>query len=467
MVLSPIPNPQGEKNMSNVAKQCIIILILLLSGTLGVAALSVMDKQNLQKTKVELEGQLQDSQSRETKKIVEINDLKAQIEKINQNKSSLEGELANTQKQMQEMTVQVENTKKDRSDWQSQLDTIKNERDELVKKQDEMKGQVADLEKQVESYKASDKAREGQYAQAEPASGAPGQGAGESDWATLFKDKAGLEVKITHLQEELSNRSAEILTWKQQNEELQMKLDGLAHDKKEIIDDIKDKTALADNLANELARSQNDKKFSSDRVVKLNAENKELRLKLKALASSKKSLENSMIQLNRDKNQVSKKLDESEGLVEKKINEIWDIKENINTAFDENNTIPAAVAPTSNVQSSSNFSNSKKKASQMELKPIVVNPQATTTPPPEAAATPSAEVPSTGFNGHIVSVNEDNHFVVLDIGEEAGLRLGQLLNVYRDSQYIGQVQVIQLRKNIAAADLKSQWTKIQVGDQVK
>lgn len=72
-----------------------------------------------------------------------------------------------------------------------------------------------------------------------------------------------------------------------------------------------------------------------------------------------------------------------------------------------------------------------------------------------------------GFNGRIVSVNEENNFVIVDVGEEAGVGLGDALSVYRDSKYVAQLEVIQVRKDIAAADIKNQWTQVQVGDTIR
>ena len=42
-----------------------------------------------------------------------------------------------------------------------------------------------------------------------------------------------------------------------------------------------------------------------------------------------------------------------------------------------------------------------------------------------------------------------------------------MLSVYRDSKYIARLEVIQVRKDISAADIKDQWSKVVVGDTVK
>ena len=44
------------------------------------------------------------------------------------------------------------------------------------------------------------------------------------------------------------------------------------------------------------------------------------------------------------------------------------------------------------------------------------------------------------------------------------MQLGEVLNVYRDTKYLAKVEVIQVRDDISAADIKEQSTKIKVGD---
>ncbi|HRZ40332.1 MAG TPA: hypothetical protein P5246_04910, partial [Candidatus Omnitrophota bacterium] len=103
-----------------------------------------------------------------------------------------------------------------------------------------------------------------------------------------------------------------------------------------------------------------------------------------------------------------------------------------------------------------------KAGSGVELAPIVVssaeNPQNF-----EKAKNPNAP----GIDGNIVSVNKENNFVIIDIGENSGIKAGDTLNVYREAEYIAGLEVIQVRKDIAAADIISRVTDIQVGDAVR
>ena len=66
-----------------------------------------------------------------------------------------------------------------------------------------------------------------------------------------------------------------------------------------------------------------------------------------------------------------------------------------------------------------------------------------------------------------MSVNDQSNFVIVDIGEKRGLRAGDTLGVYRGVDYIARLEVLQVRPDIAAADLKEQSAQVKVGDTVR
>jgi hypothetical protein len=258
-------------------------------------------------------------------------------------------------------------------------------------------------------------------------------------WSELLKQKASLEVDIEKLKEELSAKSVEIVELKQNNESLQLEVDNLKHASEEIAVEIQHKTDMIDNLSLELARTKNDKKFIADRVEKMNDENKGLRQQVKQLMTVKSALEKSIVRLNQEKDKVEGKLGKTETIIQSKIDEIWQIKDDLDRSIRESQ---GGVVP-----------------SEVELPPIVVSSN--------GQAVNYNQGTPTGFNGKVISVNESNNFVIVDIGENNGIRLGDLLSVYRDSKYIARLEVIQVRKDISAADLKDQWSKVKVGDIIR
>ena len=130
-------------------------------------------------------------------------------------------------------------------------------------------------------------------------------------------------------------------------------------------------------------------------------------------------------------------------MIQGKIDEIWEIKESLDKTFHS-----TKLTPVDN--------------KQVELTPIVVRSDGAKT-----AATFDAGVTASDFNGEIISINEENNFVIVNIGEKTGIFLGSTLSVYRGGDYIARLKVIQVRPDILAADIEEQKVKIKVGDIVK
>jgi hypothetical protein len=57
--------------------------------------------------------------------------------------------------------------------------------------------------------------------------------------------------------------------------------------------------------------------------------------------------------------------------------------------------------------------------------------------------------------------------VIVDIGSNKGLKEGDVLNVYRGAEFIAGLEVIQVRRDIAAADIRNKILDIEVGDVVR
>ena len=71
------------------------------------------------------------------------------------------------------------------------------------------------------------------------------------------------------------------------------------------------------------------------------------------------------------------------------------------------------------------------------------------------------------YLGKILSVNQENNFVIVDLGASSGIRIGDTLSVYRGTKYIASLEVIQVRKDICAADIREKGAKIKAGDIIR
>ena len=72
------------------------------------------------------------------------------------------------------------------------------------------------------------------------------------------------------------------------------------------------------------------------------------------------------------------------------------------------------------------------------------------------------------MRGEVIAANHEENFVIIDLGKISGIEPGMQLKVVRGSKDIGLIEVIEVRKEISAADIKKSLdvTKIQEGDVV-
>jgi chromosome segregation ATPase len=456
--------------MSKAAKQSIFILMFLLLGSLGFTGYIVFEKQKVAEEKVFIENQLRVSEEKEREQSSRVAQLNTQLKQIQDEKQQIESRLRLAQQETQEMSGKITGLEQETERWKDRVDKVSEERNTLVSRLDQVNRELQDARKKAEeSARKADEATAAiaaaKVSEAAQSSGTADKTAGntagqqpyprtssgsgsssvvdEQYWASLLKEKASLEIALENLRSQLSESSIEMVELKQTNATLTVELDELKAAREDIEREIKYKNDLVNNLSLELARAKNNTKFVSDQLEKISGENNNLRDQVKRLVSSKSALEKSIVRVSKDKDKMSKQLEQSENLIQGKINEIWDIKESLDQTF------------------KSAAQDNKQSSTEVMLPPIVVSAAGRNAVPFD----PGMGAP--GFDGKVVSLNQNNNFVIVDIGENDGLRLGSSLSVYRDSKYIARLEVIQVRKDISAADIKDQWSKIQVGDVVR
>lgn len=432
--------------MSKVAKQCIAILIVLLIGALVGLGVVSMQKQTVEQARVSLERQIEDFRSREKNQILEANKLKEQIQAVETEKARLEEELKNfSGLDVEEMKSKIQSLTKDRDQWKNKLDEIQKERQELLAKlETPVEPQI--VYKYMDQYgneidPTQPQAQPDPVQKTLPAAAQPSLSVDdELYWAQILKERTALELEVDNIRRELSQSAIQVTELKKKNTDLQLEVQKLANDKEEIERQIKHGKDLADSLALELARAQNDKKFLNDRMARMNDENSGLREQIRQLTSTKIALERSIVRLQDEKKDTERKLLETENVIQGRIDEIWKIKNSLDQSFGEG---------------------AKKGGTQVELPPIVVSSKEMTGgQDPNAVTVP-------GINGNIVSVNHENNFVIIDIGQSQGIGVGNSLNVYRGAEYVAGLEIIQVRKEIAAADIVSKVSDIKIGDTVR
>ena len=428
--------------MSKAVKLSFAILILLLLFSLGFAGYTLLEKQKVERQKGDLENELKIAKTREEKYILDNKKIEEQLKKVEEERAKIQQDFAAVDERVKRTDEDLKKVSQERDEWKARLETIQKERDDLAAKLKEQASVSAEpkivykyIERPLEPKPEEEKKEE----QGKPKISF--ENLDDSYWAQVLKEKAAIEVELENLKKEASSAAVEIAELKKQNNDLQLELGKLKTERETIDREIKAGKDLADTLSMELARTKGDNKFMSERTDKLIQESDDLRNQIKALTSTKIALEKTIVKMSDDKKNLGKKLTDTESMVESKIAEIWQIKESLNNQVKELATATKEV----------------------ELPPIVVS--AGNTGPKNEDKEKKAT--TAGLDGSIVSVNEENNFVIIDKGQGAGLNVGNKLNVYRNADYIAQVEVIQVRPDIAAADIKEKKTKIKVGDSVR
>lgn len=139
-----------------------------------------------------------------------------------------------------------------------------------------------------------------------------------------------------------------------------------------------------------------------------------------------------------------------------KLEKIQDSREN--TTAEKSNAEEAAPVEDANVG--------------IELEEIVIIPRA-----PKAqdiVEEPTLEeegvsVFESALDGRILSVDTETEFVIVSLGEKDGLDVGNILSVYHNENYVGDIKITRLQSEMSAADLVLPLSirNVQKNDQVK
>lgn len=428
--------------MSKTAKQIIIILVLLLMTSVGAALLTFHEKGQIEKTseqtRARLENQIESQFKTYQQQKAELeNDLKVlmdqndvlnqQLDRSVQQKDALENEIETLSMRINNLTSEIEQTKvasqrlsEERDQWRSRHQEIQKERDEAV----------ATL---AEQTKAMARQREIPQVSRPTEPVEPSEG----HWAGVLKEKAQMALRISDLENELSQSSIEIEEFKKRNRDLELQVSHLNNERIEMERTVQRTQQMIDKISLDLVREKKDNKFIHERFDQMKEENLHLQSQVRELGEVRVALERSVSQLHTEKNEMQRRLKETDLIIQSRIDEVAEIKRDIDRRL-LTQTMPQAIT----------------------LPPIVVGASASDKEPVGFDAPTFAK-------GSILNVNQQNNFVIIDLGDSDGIKNGDIFSVYRQAQYVGEIQVIQVRQDIAAADIKKQSRMLQIGDVIK
>ncbi len=473
--------------MDKKIKQSILILGVLVVLSVAFAVVFYLQKQGAEQQAAMLSGRVSEyeTKDRETqKKLKELTDASVKMrqdldQSVSERTTAVQKAEA-AQREAERLSKDLDKVKQERGELDAKLNNLRSERDDLISQVTQLKNRPIP-EKIVEKIVYRDKPVE-----VLPAAGATEPGAeqgvtpaqamndvfaaaatsslpsavgreNENYWASVIRDKAALEIELKKIKAELNRTGLVIAEYKKNNSDLEVELGRIKNEKEAIIRKIKYGEDLADNISVELARARNEQKVSQDRADQLLAENQQLRLDIKQLTTTKVSLERSISNLTEEKGAIEKKLAETEGIIQNRIDEMWQIKKDIDTRFQAKTTGNGEVELAPIVVKAKKGGDVKAEVEEPSKDKACVKA------PAKAAKSAKARK----LQGGILSVNEENNFVIVDIGEQAGVQAGDTFKVYHNGKQIGMVEIIQVRQDISAADIKQKTVPLSIGDTIK
>jgi len=263
----------------------------------------------------------------------------------------------------------------------------------------------------------------------------------------IAKERKQLQEKVNILSNDLNKAS-------QEKQDIQGQYELIVKERDDLVGKLKtlqeNNDQLRDDLNNLVREKQRLGQSLQDNLSLLRNENTELKQQLDNLNGLKTKLETELGQLKGEKSDFQRKLNEIDSFLEQKLTEpkYLSLKEQLGAMRSGGKAETQQAA--------------EPEKESVELPPIVVRPQAQAETPtwPEKSAPVNA-------TGKVLEVNKENKFVIIDLGQEMGAKLGDTFKVYKQGNPIATVEVIQVRQSIAACDIKEETTPIEAGDIVR
>jgi chromosome segregation ATPase len=356
----------------------------------------------------------------------ERDDLKTENTTLSVKLDKLASSLRGYESKITSLNRDFEDVTRQKEELQKKYEEANNAKEELVKK---LKQQSVEMESSVSNRQEGFSAPQ----------------TNDAYWADVLRAKGELELQLRTLRDNL--KTAQIANEQAQREKniVELDLNNLKRENADIKRQFDYNQKLMDSLAQELVREKNDKTQIQDSYKTTKNENAMLGRELQSLNARKVGLEKRVQELQEGKNELERRLSEMEVMLTEGVTQIGGLKQRIDNIKD---------AKTQSV-------NKQEKRDSVELPVIVVRPQ---NPDDPSVKTGSDAIAG---SGKVLGVNRDNNFVIIDLGQDAGLKVGDTLKVYRGDRAIAGIEAIQIRRNISACDIKREAEQIKIGDVVK
>lgn len=343
--------------------------------------------------------------------------------KLRENAEIIKKQKDNLQERVNAIQKELDSAEREKGEFRSKYDIVARERDELVRRlKEKPKAPVSSRSAGMGSSEAPSSVSD-QY------------------WGSVLKDKAALEFDLGNIKDEYKKLRLHIEELTKEKTELELELTNLQHKNSDLQRRYDYNEKLLDSLSSELVREKNDKQAITAQVNEIRKENGVLRRQLKLAVDAKLKLQEKIVNIEEEKEVLKDKVEDVETV-----------------AMEKRTALQASDEKLSRIKGAPAGSEAAKTDEKaVELSPIVVHA-------PDAAG---IQVSGKEMVGRIAAVDMEHNFVVIDIGEDAGVGIGMDFEVYQNGERVGTARVIQTRKSISAADILQSTREIKAGDIVR
>lgn len=360
-------------------------------------------------------------------------------------KQSIAEQRDQLKKENTDLAGQLDETRKAFRDYESRVEALNKELDQVSRSRSALSSQLdaviqekEDLARQLEAAKAA------RPMIAEPKLQLmPSPQTTDAHWAEVLKEKADLEIQLANVRNELRETKINKEELQRQGRNSELDIKNLRREAEDISRQLEYNQQIMDSIAEELVRERNDKIKIQESFQSIKDENRTLIMRLKDLNTLKIKMERKVQELIGAKTAIERRFNEMETMLMDKVSQVDNLKKELESV----RTISPEEAPLA-----------QKKKETVELPAIVIRPQI------EPSISAGGELP---VQASVISMNRDNNFVVIDLGQNDGLQSGDAFGVYRNNQRIAEIEVIQLRSDIAACDIVRENKAVVIGDEVK
>ncbi|MGE5307944.1 MAG: hypothetical protein ACM3OC_02530 [Deltaproteobacteria bacterium] len=363
----------------------------------------------------------------------QLNPLREQYNTLKEKYNTLNGQIDSLNAEKQKLQTTVDGFTRDKDALMAQIGQLNSN---LSQANQALESARSQLKKGLEIVQASP----------EPTR-TPAPGDVSEYWAGVLKQKATLEMKLDDVNREFANIRLSGERLQREKNDVEQELASVTRDRDDLKRELEYNKKMIDGLTLELATEKNNS-FEIKRGIKaLKDENSMLKYRLRSVSERKEELEGSLGELKAKNAELETSVDKMQVFVKEKIQQVDSFREEFSSPKQE------ARAEEQKPQ---------QRAAAVNLPPIVIRPEGV----PQALKRDIDQQVETirKSEASILAVNKENNFVILSQGKAQGIKAGDSFTVYDTrNQPAGEVEVIQVRDNIAAADIKKEIEPFKAG----